>query len=164
MWAELFPLGLDAQNPFGFWRAKSVYTLLCEPKYAYRILVGGVKSECERVLKDVADHYGYVVHSLHVDADHIHVFLSFKPTVCVSDVFHKLKGISARKLFQRFPRLRERYWGGHLWSRGKFFRSVGSTTDRAVKHYIEQSQEQWKTPKEERLKLDPRQTQITKYY
>ena len=143
---------------------QNCFHFVWKPKYAYRILVGEVKSECERVLRDIADKYGYVVHSLHVDANHIHVFLSFKPTVCVSDVFHKLKGISSRKLFQKFPELKKRYWGGHLWSRGKFFRSVGSTTDQAVKHYIEQSHGQRKTPKEERINPDPKQTHITKYY
>ena len=133
-----------------------------KPKYAYRILVGEVKNECERVLRDIAGQYDYVVHSLHVAADHIHVFLSFRPTVCVSDVFHKLKGISSRRLFQRFPELKKRYWGGHLWSRGKFWRSVGSTTDRAVKHYIEQTQGKIK-PAKDLTELDPNQSQITKY-
>ena len=142
---------------------QNCFHMVWKPKYAYRILVGEVKKECERLLREIADQQGYVIHSLHVAVDHIHVFLSFRPTVCVSDVFHKLKGVSARRLFQRFPGLRKRYWGGHLWSRGKFWRSVGSTTDRAVKHYIEQSQGQWRTPKEERLNLDPKQSQITKY-
>lgn len=31
-------------------------------------------------------------------------------------------------------------WGGHLWSRGYFFRSVGSTTDEAVEFYIKITQ------------------------
>jgi len=31
--------------------------------------------------------------------------------------------------------------GGHLWSRGYFFRSVGSTTDQAVEFYIKISQD-----------------------
>ena len=134
-----------------------------KPKYAFSVLNGDVKSYCECILRDVADRYGYMIHSLEVMSDHVHVFLSFKPTVCVSDVFHKLKGISAKRLFERFPELRKRYWGGHLWSRGKFFRSVGSTTDRAVKHYIDCSQGQWNTPKK-LVQLDPKQTTLKKYY
>ena len=35
----------------------------------------------------------------------------------------------------------KRFWGGHLWSRGYFFRSVGSTTDQAVEFYIKISQD-----------------------
>ena len=96
------------------------FHLVWKPKNTFSLLIGDVKSYCEKVLRDVAGRYGYLIRSLEVMPDHIHVFLSFKPTVCVSDVFHKLKGISARRLFQRFPELRKRYWGGHLWSPENF--------------------------------------------
>ncbi|HWQ19671.1 MAG TPA: transposase, partial [Methanotrichaceae archaeon] len=38
------------------------------------------------------------------------------------------------------PELKKRYWGGNLWSSGKFFRSVGNVTADTIKHYIEESQ------------------------
>ncbi len=144
-------------------RGQNSFHFVWKPKYAYHILVGDVKSECVNVLREIAKKYGFVIHSLEVLSNHIHVFLSFKPSVCVSDVFHKLKGVSARRLFQRFPELRRRYWGGHLWSRGKFFRSVGSTTDKAVKHYIECSQHGWHKTSREIEDLDSRQTRIIQY-
>jgi hypothetical protein len=31
-------------------------------------------------------------------------------------------------LFRLHPELKKRYWGGNLWSSGKFFRSVGNVT------------------------------------
>ena len=142
---------------------QNCFHLVWKSKYSYSILVGEVKTACERVLREIARRYGYVVISLDVQPDHVHCFVSFRPTVPVSRVFQLLKGVSARRLFQEFPHLRRRYWGGHLWSPGKFYRSVGSTTDRAVKHYIECSQGEWKTVKPELEKLDPQQTQITQF-
>ena len=139
------------------------FHLVWKPKYAYSILVDDIKAYCDEVLRQIAEKYEYVVHALEVMPDHVHMFVTFKPTVCVSDVFHKLKGISARELFLKFPELRKRYWGGHLWSRGKFFRSVGSTTDRAVKLYIEYSQGRWQTVEPQQEQIAPGQTQITKY-
>ena len=139
------------------------FHLVWKPKYAYSILVGEIKAYCEEVLGQIAEKYGYVVHALEVMPDHIHMFVTFKPSDSVSDVFHKLKGISARESFVRFPELRKEYWGGHLWRRGKFFRSVGSTTDRAVKLYIEHSQGSWQTVEPQQEMLAPGQTQITKY-
>ena len=137
------------------------FHLVWKPKYAYSILVGEIKTYCEEVLKQISRDYGYVVHALEVMPDHIHMFLTFKPSASVSGVLQRLKGISARRLFERFPELRKRYWGGHLWSPGKFFRSVGSTTDWAVKHYIEYSQGDWKNP--EKQIPDPQQTSITRF-
>lgn len=138
--------------------------MVWKPKYAKRILIGEVKNFCEQVLREIADKYGFVVHALEVLPDHVHLFVSFKPSIAVSKVFNLLKGISARRIFQRFPQLRKtEYWGGHLWSKGKFWRSVGSTTNRAVKHYIECSQGTWKTINHTIETLDPQQTQLTQY-
>jgi len=132
-----------------------------KPKYAKKILVGEVNKFCEQILHEIADKYEFVLHTLKVMPDHIHVFLSFKPTYSVSKVFNLLKGISARRIFQSFPQLREtEYWGGHLWSRGKFWRSVGSTTDIAVQHYIEYSQGEWKTIQHQIETLERQQSQI----
>jgi len=36
--------------------------------------------------------------------------------------------------------LKKYYWGGSLWSKGKFFRSVGNVTADTIKHYIRESQ------------------------
>ncbi|MFQ6128849.1 MAG: transposase, partial [Thermoplasmata archaeon] len=41
--------------------------------------------------------------------------------------------------FRVFPELRAMFWRGHLWSRGKFFRSVGSVTADVIEHYILES-------------------------
>jgi len=75
--------------------------------------------------------------------DHIHLFVGFKPSFSVSEVEQRFKGISARRLFEMFPQLRKRLWKGHLWSRGKFVRSVGNVTADTIKHYIAKSQGSW---------------------
>jgi putative transposase len=120
----------------------SFHVVFC-PKYRYKILVDEIKSECERVLNEVAYKYGFVIHELQVMSDHVHIFVGFKPNVCVSHVVNLLKGVSARMLFQKFPQLRKTYRKGHLWSRGKFYRSVGNVTADTIKHYIATSQGDW---------------------
>lgn len=82
---------------------------------------------------------------------------------CLKNGSNVLKGVSSHHLMSRFPHLRRKYYGGHMWSSGKFYRSVGSTTDRAVKHYIECSQGEWKTFKPEVELLQAGQTNITDY-
>jgi putative transposase len=79
--------------------------------------------------------------------DHIHLFVLVSPRFSVSEVVQYFKGYSAYRIFSEFPWLKEykpgeeRFWGGHLWSRGYFFRSVGSTTDEAVEFYIKVTQD-----------------------
>jgi len=43
-------------------------------------------------------------------------------------------------MFKLHPELKKRYWGGSLWSSGKFFRSVGNVTADTIQHYIKESQ------------------------
>jgi putative transposase len=70
--------------------------------------------------------------------DHVHIFLSMKPTQSISTVVQCLKGISSKHLREMYPELK--VYGDKLWSAGKFFRSVGSVTADTVEYYIRESQ------------------------
>src|SRR5665647_3110981 len=68
--------------------------------------------------------------------NHVHLFLEFHPSTSLSEVVQYLKGGSSYRLFKLHDELRTRYWGGSLWSSGKFYRSVGNVTADTIKHYI----------------------------
>jgi len=127
------------------------YHIVTTPKYRYDIFSDPeIRDACERIFREIAEQYDFVIYELKVMPDHIHLFVGFKPSVSVSDVVKLFKGISARRLFQMFPRIKMRLYGGHLWSRGKFYRSVGNVTADTIKHYIAQSQGSW----EKALRVD----------
>ena len=77
---------------------------------------------------------------MEVVEDHVHLFLEFHPSASLSKVIQHLKGGSSYRLFKLHPELREKYWGGSLWSSGKFYRSIGNVTTETIKHYINDSQ------------------------
>ena len=83
---------------------------------------------------------GYKIHAIEIVDDHVHLFLELYPSVSLSKVVQYLKGGSSYRLFRLHPELKKRYWGGSLWSSGKFFRSVGNVTADTIKHYIKESQ------------------------
>jgi putative transposase len=76
--------------------------------------------------------------------DHVHLFVEFHPSNSLSEVVQYLKGVSSYRLFKLHPELKKRYWGGSLWSSGKFYRSVGNVTADTIKHYIKESQKKSK--------------------
>jgi len=120
------------------------YHIVLAPKYRYDIFADTeIKSACEQIFRQIAKTYNFVIHELQVMSDHVHLFVGFKPNVSVSRVVQLFKGISARRLFQMFPRIKRRLWRGHLWSRGKFYRSVGNVTADTIKHYIASSKGNW---------------------
>lgn len=111
------------------------------PKYRKPIFKDShVACGCKLVFEEISKQYGYKILALEILEDHVHLFLKLHPTYSLSKTFQLFKGISARKLFWRFPSLKKQLWGGHLWSRGKFFRSVGEVTAEKVEFYIRESQ------------------------
>jgi len=52
------------------------------------------------------------VESLEVVEDHVHVLVSATPQHTIPNIVKMLKGISARKLFLKFPQLKKKLWGG----------------------------------------------------
>ena len=118
------------------------YHVVLVTKYRKRIFISDyMRSVLEVVFRDIAKNKGYVVHEIKVLEEHVHMFITMKPNQSISEMFMNLKGISARIMFQLFPEIRRKLYGGHLWSRGKFVRSAGAVTAETIERYIQESQE-----------------------
>jgi len=125
------------------------YHIVLVPKYRYNIFYNKrVKKDCELLLKNICIEKGYKIHAMEIVEDHVHLFLEFHPTTSLSRAIQFLKGGSSYRMFKLHPELKNRYWGGNLWSSGKFFRSVGNVTADTIAHYIKDSQGK---PKSEEL-------------
>jgi putative transposase len=146
------PISEEKQNmktkSYSHCHGESSFHIVFSPKYRHDILgKEEIKTLCEKTFYEVALKWDFVIRALKVMEDHIHLFVSIPPKYSVSETVHRFKGYSAYRLFHEFPWLKQykygekRFWGGHLWSRGYFFRSVGSTTDEAVEFYIKITQD-----------------------
>jgi putative transposase len=106
-------------------------------KYRYRIFTSvELLNACEASVRRAAQRHGIVVLELSVMAEHVHAVVEIRPSMSVSRAEGLLKGATARELFQLFPRLYARLWGGHLWSAGRFSRSVGDVGIDVVRNYV----------------------------
>ena len=85
----------------------------------------------------IADRYGYLLLAAKVhDGDHVHVFVSAPPKVSIPEVACVFKCVSAKLLFEEFPQIKEKFWGGHLWSEGYAVRTAGVVTNAKIEEYI----------------------------
>lgn len=78
--------------------------------------------------------------AMEVMPDHIHLLVSCKPQLRLSDAIKVLKGNTARWLFMGHPELKNSLWGGHLWNPSYFVVTVSERSTVQVEAYI-QSQE-----------------------
>tara|TARA_Y100000294_G_scaffold72004_1_gene68105 strand:- start:83 stop:511 length:429 start_codon:yes stop_codon:yes gene_type:complete len=115
------------------WECK--YHIVWCSKYRYRVLKGDVGVGVRDIIRQLCAWKGIEIISGNLQADHVHLILSIPPKVSVSTAVGYLKGRSAIKIFDRFPRLRQRYWGKHFWARGYCVSTVG-VDEEQLKKYV----------------------------
>ncbi|HEX2648104.1 MAG TPA: IS200/IS605 family transposase [Candidatus Dormibacteraeota bacterium] len=124
------------------------------PKYRKPVLTGDLALRVRDVIRQIASEHELEILSGKVARDHVHVFLSYRPTQDIAQIMQWLKGISSRVLLQEFPRLRKQFWGRHFWARGYLAVSSGTITDEMIKEYIEE-QEGEPIADDSRFPIDP---------
>ena len=75
-----------------------------------------------------------------VAADHVHMFVSYRPQMALSKLVQYLKGTSSRVLLEEFAHLRKQFWGRHFWARGYMAISSGNITDEMIQQYIDEQE------------------------
>ena len=124
------------------------------PKYRKKVLTGPVAVRTRDIVRQIAMEHEIEIISGKVASDHIHIFLSYRPTQSISKLMQWLKGISSRILLQEFPHLKKQFWGRHLWARGYLAVSSGNITDEMIQQYIEE-QEGEPGVDDRRFQIDP---------
>jgi putative transposase len=116
---------------------QTAYHVVWCPKYRRDVLTGPVAQETGTMLDAICAERGWPVISKEIQPDHIHLFVSIPPAIAVADAVKVLKGITARLLFQCFPVLKKRLWGGHLWSPSYYVGTAGNVSAETIRRYIE---------------------------
>lgn len=92
------------------------------------------------MLNTICAERGWPVIFKEIQPDHIHLFVSIPPAIAVATAVKVLKGVTARRLFQKFPAIRNRLWGGHLWSPSYYVGTAGHVSAETIRRYIERSE------------------------
>ena len=101
------------------------------------------KARVKVILQAIAAAYEMEISSLEVLSDHVHLMLSAPPRLAPARAVQIIKSVSTKQLFEEFPWLRRDYWGGEIWVRGYFIRSVGAgITKAAIDRYIREQTEE----------------------
>lgn len=113
------------------------YHLIWATKYRRKVLVGSVLVRLEEVLKMIAGQTGFQLLAARVhDGDHVHLFVSAPPKVCIPEMVRIYKCVSSQLLFKEFPEIKKQLWGGNLWSEGYAVRTAGVVTSSKIEEYI----------------------------
>ncbi|MEK9184592.1 MAG: IS200/IS605 family transposase [Patescibacteria group bacterium] len=123
---------------------QSAYHIVWRPKYNISVFSKiEYRDVAENAIKEVAQKRKIEIKILKVMPNHVHCFVEIPTTMTLSFAIQILKGGSAKIFFEKCKSWQNYFHKGHkkahLWSPGKFFRSVGCVTEDVVENYIKNS-------------------------
>jgi len=128
------------------------YHFVWIPKSRLKILQGGIADRLKELICEISRDYEWEVVELEVMVDHVHLFVSCPPRYAPAQVMNTIKSLTARALFEEFPRLRKAQWGGKLWAAGYYVGSSGEqVTSERIRRYIKYQKVEAENPKPLRL-------------
>lgn len=129
-------MGLEAQSGGHSKHALAVH-LIWVVKYRRSVLTHEIGDRVKQIVSEVAEEIGCEIIKIETDVDHVHVIVRIRPTHQIAYVAKRFKGRSARVIFQEFPALKNRLWGGHLWQPSYYAATVGGAPLETLKKYVE---------------------------
>ena len=101
------------------------YHFVWEPRFRSPVLVEQLAALLAETIVAVCERYHYEFLGLCVVDDHVHLHLGLPPRIAPSDAIRTIKSLTARRLLEAFPELRDHLGGGAFWADGYSVDSVG---------------------------------------
>jgi putative transposase len=106
------------------------------PKRRGKILLGEIAETIENLMNEIASEKGISLLACRTSYDHMHLLISPPDSQTVSESMRLLKGVSARRVFQRFPELKLDIGHNNFWQRGYGYRPIPDDQIDVVRSYI----------------------------
>ena len=110
-------------------------------KYRRKVLIGKVEEDLYVILKEISQDNDFIISEINGEADHLHILLECRPQNYIPDMIKALKGVSAKRLFDKHPEIKNSLWGGHLWNPSYFVATVSENTEKQIREYIQMQKE-----------------------
>jgi len=117
------------------------YHIVLVTKYRKEIFDKGTFEYFRIRLQELRKYYPVIeILEVNHDKDHVHLLLSIPPTMSVGRVVNLIKSNSGKKMRDKFPFLKEVYYGSSgIWSDGYFVSTVG-LNESMIRKYIQLQQ------------------------
>ena len=112
-------------------------------KYRRKVFTKEILDDMRGILESVCTDFEAQLVEFEGEDDHVHLLVNYPPKVSISKLMNSLRGVSSRMIKQKnYPSIKQKLWGGALWSPSYFAGSCGGAPIEIIRQYIEQQ----KTP------------------
>lgn len=106
-------------------------------KYRHPVFTGEHLDRLETIMRDVCESFNCRLEGFNGETNHVHLLVSFPPTVQLSHLVNSLKGVSSRYMRRDYPELAQHYWKTkRLWS-GSYYAGTNGGAPETLKQYIQ---------------------------
>ena len=107
-------------------------------KYRKKLLNESLKYDMLQKLFDISKRYDFKIKTMNSDIDHLHMLISIKPSISVSQIVRVLKQESTVYIWKKYKQLLKlHFWKEHtFWSDGYFVSSIGNANEKTIQKYI----------------------------
>lgn len=108
-------------------------------KYRRKVFTKEILDDMRQIFESVCTDFEAQLVEFDGENDYVHLLVNYPPKVSISKLVNSLKGVSSRMIRQKnYPSIREKLWGGALWSPSYFAGSCGGAPISIIRQYIEQ--------------------------
>ena len=100
-------------------------------------MVGKIADDLHDLHELIARKKGVTLVTQEILPDHVHLFITAHPKFAPANIVKIFKGISAKKIFETHPEIKNELWNGHLWNPSYYVGTCGDTTKDVIQMYIE---------------------------
>ena len=104
------------------------YHFVWPTKYRQRVLVGSIAKDLYELHELIAQQKVVTLVTQEIIPGHVHLFVTAHPKFAPATIVKILKGITAKKLFEKHTELRNQLWNNHLWNPLYYVGTCGDTT------------------------------------
>jgi putative transposase len=113
------------------------YHFVWSTKYRRKVLVDEIAEDLKSLHEKIAKEKGVILVTQEIMPDYVHLFITMHPKFAPANIVKIFKGITAKKLFEIHPEIKNQLCNGHLWNPSYYVGTCGDTTKDVIQMYIE---------------------------
>ncbi len=114
-----------------------VYHIVCPIKYRRSVISDKVKYTIFRTCQSISEKHELYFIEVGTDLNHVHFLVQSVPTYSPTQIVSIIKSNIARAVFKYNPEVKNKLWGGELWTDGYYVTTVSTElTEKVVANYV----------------------------
>ena len=131
-----------------------LYHIVCPAKYRRKVFSEAVEKTLQAVCIGIGERYEIDFIEIGSDEDHVHFLVQSVPEYSPQQVVQIIKSITAKKIFNTHPEVKQILWGGKFWTSGYYINTVGQyASEDVIKVYVQNQGKQYNQIHKSQLKL-----------